>query len=165
SASVTGNEFSGYAEIGPRAFTFGQVRLRPFMGIGYAWFDSESFTESGAPAGANLSVDSGSYQSLELGPGLLADQVIDLGPGFKLRAELRARYTHEFLDTNPKLDASISGSAFEVQGKSPGRHVGLLGASLEFIDRGGVTTYLSYDFRGNTDMLEHTASAGIQVRF
>ena len=95
----------------------------------------------------------------------LADQTIELGPSLKLRTELRARYNHEFLETNPKLRATISGNSFEVEGVSSGTDFGLIGVSLEFIDPGGLSTFVGYDFRGNTKLQEHDVSAGLLFRF
>jgi outer membrane autotransporter protein len=164
--SYTGNEFSTYAELGTRAFELGaDIRLRPFIGVGYGYFEREGFDESGGPTGANLSVDSQSYQSLDLAVGATIDQVIDLGPRLRLRTELRARYDHEFLDTNPKLNARISGQPFEVAGVSVGRDIGLVGLGVEFIDAGGLSTFLGYDARFNTEFVEHNATIGILVRF
>ena len=120
---------------------------------------------SGAPAGTNLSGPSSDYQSLDLAIGLSADQVVALGPSLKLRAELRARYDHEFLDTHPTLDASISGNSFAVEGASAGSDFGLVGTTLEFIDPGGLSTFLGYDFRGNTKLQEHNVSVGLLIHF
>ena len=165
-SQFTGNEFSGYAELGTRAFDLGEnIRLRPFLGLGYGYYEQGSFDESGAPAGANLAVDSGSYQSLDLAFGVMLDQAYELSPTLQLRAELRLRYDHEFLDTNPKFDARISGQPFGIEGVSVGRDIGLAGLSLEFIDAGGLSTFLSFDARANTEFVEYNGSAGILFRF
>ncbi len=164
-ATYDGNEFSVYAEAGTRAFALGEVHLRPFLGLGYGYFDQASFAESGAPVGTNLSGPSSDYQSLDLAIGLSADQVVTLGPSLKLRAELRARYDHEFLDTHPTLDASIGGNPFSVEGASTGRDFGLVGTTIEFIDSGGLSTFLGYDFRGNTKLQEHNLSLGLLIHF
>ncbi|MED5261630.1 MAG: autotransporter domain-containing protein [Myxococcota bacterium] len=164
-ATYDGNEFTVYAEAGTRAFALGEVHLRPFLGLGYSYFDQASFAESGAPVGTNLSGPSSDYQSLDLAIGLSADQVVTLGPSLKLRAELRARYDHEFLDTHPTLDASIGGNPFSVEGASTGRDFGLVGTTIEFIDSGGLSTFLGYDFRGNTKLQEHNLSLGLLIHF
>ena len=73
--------------------------------------------------------------------------------------------TTRFLDTNPKLNARISGQPFEVAGVSIGRDIGLVGLGVEFIDAGGLSTFLGYDARFNTEFVEHNATIGILVRF
>ena len=162
-----GNEFSAYGELGTRAFEFEELSLHPFLGLGYGYFDRGSFTESGADPSVTLSVFEQVYQSLNLSAGTTLDQVFELGPKLKLRAEIRARYEYEFLDTNPRMQAIFvtSRQGFTVEGASTGRNVALVGASIEFIDAGGLSTFLNYDARVNGEFLENTVSLGILVEF
>ena len=162
-----GNEFSAYGELGTRAFEFEELSLHPFLGLGYGYFDRGSFTESGADPSVTLSVFEQVYQSLNLSAGTTLDQVFELGPELKLRAEIRARYEYEFLDTNPRMQAIFltSRQGFTVEGASTGRNVALVGASIEFIDAGGLSTFLNYDARVNGEFLENTVSLGILVEF
>ena len=162
-----GNEFSAYGELGTRAFEFEELSLHPFLGLGYGYFDRGSFTESGADPSVTLSVFEQVYQSLNLSAGTTLDQVFELGPELKLRTEIRARYEYEFLDTNPRMQAIFltSQQGFTVEGASTGRNVALVGASIEFIDAGGLSTFLNYDARVNGEFLENTVSLGILVEF
>ena len=166
-SNYTGNEFSAYAELGTKAVEFEDLSLHPFLGLAYAYFDRESFTESGAGPSIDLAVIDEVYQSLNLSAGATLDQVFELGPELKLRAEIRARYEYEFLDTNPELKAEFvgSGQGFAVEGVSTGRNVALVGAAIEFIDAGGLSTFLSYDARVNGEFLENTVTLGILVEF
>ena len=166
-SNYTGNEFSAYGEVGTKAVEFEDLSLHPFLGLAYAYFDRESFTESGAGRSIDLAVIDEVYQSLNLSAGATLDQVFELGPELKLRAEIRARYEYEFLDTNPELKAEFvgSGQGFAVEGVSTGRNVALVGAAIEFIDAGGLSTFLSYDARVNGEFLENTVTLGILVEF
>ncbi len=166
-SNYTGNEFSAYGELGTKAVEFEDLSLHPFLGLAYAYFDRESFTESGAGRSIDLAVIDEVYQSLNLSAGATLDQVFELGPELKLRAEIRARYEYEFLDTNPELKAEFvgSGQGFAVEGVSTGRNVALVGAAIEFIDAGGLSTFLSYDARVNGEFLENTVTLGILVEF
>jgi fibronectin-binding autotransporter adhesin len=166
-SNYTGNEFSAYAEMGTKAVEFQDLSLHPFLGLAYAYFDRESFSESGAGPSIDLAVTDEVYQSLNLSAGATLDQVFELGPELKLRAEIRARYEYEFLDTNPELKAEFvgSGQGFAVEGVSTGRNVALVGAAIEFIDAGGLSTFLSYDARVNGEFLENTVTLGILVEF
>ena len=83
----------------------------------------------------------------------------------RIRGELRLRYNHEFLDHRPVMRASFRGEDFGVVGVSTGRDTGLVGVTLEFIDRYNLSTFVGYDLRVNSQLLEHNVSLGVLFFF
>ena len=42
---------------------------------------------------------------------------------------------------------------------------GLVGVSLEFVDRNNLSTFVGYDLRANSKLLEHNVSLGVLIYF
>ena len=63
------------------------------------------------------------------------------------------------------LRATFRDQFFEVQGVSVGRDTGLVGVGIEFIDRYNLSTFIGYDLRVNSQLLEHNVNVGVLFFF
>ncbi|MEQ8501367.1 MAG: autotransporter outer membrane beta-barrel domain-containing protein, partial [Sneathiellaceae bacterium] len=132
-----GREYSAYAEGryrhqmavgGP-----GVLELLPLAGVQALRLRTDSYTETGAGA-MNLNVASDTVSSLRTSLGAAIAYPMAFADGRSLRPELRARWSHEFGDTDTVVDASFAaagGAAFQVASGDLGRDAALLGAGLE----------------------------------
>ena len=63
------------------------------------------------------------------------------------------------------MRASFRSQDFLIKGVSTGRDTGLVGVGIEFIDRYNLSTFVGYDLRVNSQLLEHNVGAGLLVYF
>jgi len=109
--------------------TFGDVKVTPRIGMRYAYFHANSFSESGA-GGQNLNVGSDSVRSLQPYVGVSVERAF--GDALKpVNAELHIGYAHELLDANRALSvASQDGTVFVAPGTSLPRGYMTAGANV-----------------------------------
>jgi outer membrane autotransporter protein len=162
--SFDGNEISGSLEAGTRPFELGPIRTLPFLSLSYTYLGREGFAETGAST-VGLEIFQEAHNSLTSGIGVVLDHLRELSPHLRLRGELRLRYDHEFLDHAPTMRATFDSQFFEVKGASVGRDTGLVGIGFEFLDRNDLSTFVGYDLRINSQLLEHNVNLGILFRF
>lgn len=132
-----GREYSAYLE---GRYTLdlavggpGRLELVPMAGLQALRLETDGYTETGAGP-LNLSVASDRVTSLRSSLGLSVAYPLSLTDGTVLRPEARARWSHEFGDTDTVVDASFAaapGPSFRIGSGELGRDAALLGLGLE----------------------------------
>lgn len=138
-----GQEFNAGAQAS-LPMMLGGVTVTPRVGLRYAYFHANGFSENGA-GGQNLSVGTDNARSLQP----YVDIALDKAFGDALRpidAEFRIGYAHELLDANRAVSvASQDGTLFTASGTSLPRGYLTAGASVTLHPRKNLDVSLSYD--------------------
>lgn len=150
------------------ALSYGGLQVEPFVGVRYAKFEMDGFSESGADA-ANLTIGDQEEESTQsrLGarfsfPGGLA--------GGTIRPEFRAVWVHEFeADQNRAIrssfgDGGIPGFVFNTNPVDD-EDTAELGASLRFTGARGATLVTAISGRFGGDVEEGALNLSLSVPF
>ncbi len=166
-----GREYSAYAEAryrhemavgGP-----GRLELVPLAGLQALRLQTDGYTETGAGA-MNLSVAADTVTSLRSSLGAALAYPMAFQDGTTLRPELRARWSHEFGDTDTVVDASFAsagGGAFQVSSGDLGRDAALLGAGLEAQLGPQLTLGAAYDVQLQEGYSAQAVTGRVRVAF
>ncbi|MEQ8349496.1 MAG: autotransporter outer membrane beta-barrel domain-containing protein, partial [Sneathiellaceae bacterium] len=166
-----GREYSAYAEGryrheiavgGP-----GVLELLPLAGVQALRLRTDGYTETGAGA-MNLNVAADTVSSLRTSLGAAMAYPMALSDGRSLRPELRARWSHEFGDTDAAVDASFAaagGAAFQVASEELGRDAALLGAGLEARLSPRLSLAAAYDLQWQQGYTAQAVTGRVRVAF
>ena len=165
-STPTGQSYSSYGEAG-YGLRAGGYTLTPYAGLGYVHSHIEGFTEEGGFFGA-LTTGAADANSLATTLGVRASTRVSLGEHGVLVPELRAGWSHEFLDAAQTINASLTnvpGSLFSATGANFGRESALIGAGVTYDLATAVKLFADYDGKLTGSFQEHAFSAGLRVRF
>ncbi|WP_321786382.1 autotransporter domain-containing protein [Paraburkholderia sp. J94] len=129
--------------------TLGSFTVTPRVGLRYAYFHANDFSESGA-GGQDLAVGSDNVRSLQPYVGVTVDRAF--GDALRpVNAQLRIGYAHELLDANRAVSVAASdGTLFTAPGTSLPRGYFTAGAGVTLHPRKHLSVSLSYDALINT---------------
>ncbi|WP_321901430.1 autotransporter domain-containing protein [Paraburkholderia tropica] len=129
--------------------TLGSFTVTPRVGLRYAYFHANDFSEGGA-GGQDLAVGSDNVRSLQPYVGVTVDRAF--GDALRpVNAQLRIGYAHELLDANRAVSVAASdGTLFTAPGTSLPRGYFTAGAGVTLHPRKNLTVSLSYDALINT---------------
>lgn len=166
-----GREYTAYAEgryrhevsMGGR----GRLEVVPMAGVQVLRLHEDGYTENGAGI-LNLTVSSNTVTSVRSSIGAALAYPMALSGGRNLRPEVRARWSHEFADTDSVLDAgfaSAPGTAFRIRSDELTRHVWLLGAGLEAKFGSRANLSLAYDAQLRKGYTAHALTGRVRIVF
>ncbi|MGC1478868.1 MAG: autotransporter domain-containing protein, partial [Chthoniobacterales bacterium] len=134
----------------------------------YVFLGVDGFTESGADT-LNVAVERQRAHSLRGSLGGRVAYTVDLTDRITLTPEIRMAWQHEFLDEGRAIGASLDngeGPAFDVFTERGARNNAFGGAGITVNVGRNVSAYTFYNPQfGGDDVVAHTISAGINVRF
>ena len=136
------------------ALAAGAWQLRPLAGLRYAKLKEDGFTESGATAGANLTVAARSTSNTTYSAGLRALRPFNAGSSADGGFELRVVYSYIAGDVNAPISARLAGQAasFTSSGTPLKREALTFGA--------GVAGKLGRNFTGFADVSIEARGSG-----
>lgn len=156
SADFDGSTFSANFEAG-KTLTYGNVALRPAIGLDWLHVKSDGYTETGAP-GLNLSQTSQSDNLLRATVG--ASVALNGGP---VVPSLGLRWGHDISQADGALAYSFAGlgnSSFLIDRNTPDRDALLVDAGLDAdLGKGMLLT-----FAGSADLRSNAQSYGLSVK-
>ena len=92
--------------------------------------------------------------------------VIRIDEQLWLHPELRARWVHEFGDTERELSASIGGSpgqGFDVTGAEAPTDAGVIGIGWTLISAGRMHLFIDYDVTIASELIQHGVAGGFKI--
>jgi uncharacterized protein with beta-barrel porin domain len=144
SGSADGLAGGGSVTLGWRFRADSQLLLQPAATLGYVHQHQGHVGENGG-GGADLLVNSASFDSLQSTVGLRVTQSIPLSAGTLVPA-FQAGWVHEYLDTVPQVVESFVAvpSPFTQTGTASARNAGLFGADIGYVPKPGLRLSLRY---------------------
>ena len=166
-ADAQGTVYGAGANVGA-AFTYGGLIVEPFVGVRYAKFEMDGFSERGAGA-ASLTLGDQEEESTQSRVGARVSFASGFGGGV-LRPEFRAAWVHEFeAEENRAIRTSFGDSAMPsfVFNTTPvdDADTAELGASLSFTGYGGMTVTAAATGRTGGDVKEGALNLSLRVPF
>lgn len=162
-----GGMFSGYVEAGLNWQRRPDCLIQPLASLQVATVDIDGYTESGGTTG--LQYDSERYTSTQTGLGAKATRrLFRDADGSTAEIELRARWLHEFGDTQSSVGVQFTGqpgAAFRVEDAAIGRDSAVLGAGLSARLGQATRLYFDYDTELNPDRTTQIFSAALEYRW
>jgi len=133
--------------------------ITPTIGATYTHLSPDSYTETGA-GGANLTVETDTIESLELGAAIKSQWDINQTDGSVLSPSLHAGYRYDIIGDTIQSTSNFTGggASFNTQGADPARGTATIGAGLQYQATSNWTLSAGYDFEIRQD---YTAHAGI----
>ncbi|TXH37669.1 MAG: autotransporter outer membrane beta-barrel domain-containing protein [Rhodospirillaceae bacterium] len=165
-SDYSGNRIFAYGEAG-YVLKLGETSLQPLASLQYTWLRQDNFKEHGA-GGADLTADASTMNSLKSGLGLRISYQFQTGDETFFVPELRARWMHEFLDTQSSTStelAGLPGSAFTVKGIDTTRNGALVGAGFTSDISSAVAMMVDYDAFVSADQTVHNISGGFKIKW
>lgn len=165
-ADYDANVYSARAQIG-RDFAVGSKgKFTPSLISQYAAFDSEKYTETGAGT-ANLTVDTGLVQRLDLGVGMRYSADLRRESGALLRPSVNVNYIYDVLDDEVSSNSTFQGGggSFAVRGANFEQGRFQAGLGLDYYQTGNWQFSGRYDFEGNDEYQSHGASLRASYNF
>jgi len=164
---LDGSALTGYVETGFDWCSYRNWLMQPLAAFQFARLDLDEYTESGGDSA--LGYDDQSYESYKSSLGMKWTRDL-LGDAAEERfaVQLRARWVHEFGDTESVVDtyfASDPATVFAVRNDEIARDSAVLGAGLNAQLGRSTRWYADYDVRLNRDDTAHLISAGLQYRW
>jgi outer membrane autotransporter protein len=156
-----GAHFAG----GLNVVDFGGVVVQPTARFDYTHLYRESFTEKGADS-LDLAVGTEKLDSIvaQLGARLFGQ--LEIGDGFWLMPELRARWMHEFGDTEREINAGLAGAltggTWRVSSVSWPRDAAVLGVGWTITAPKYFQLYLDYDATLGSGVFENGMGLGLR---
>jgi outer membrane autotransporter protein len=144
-------------------------QITPRAGFSYFHIGQSAFTESGANS-LDLAVNPASLDALRSRLGISVSQPMMLG-ATQILPELRAAWTHDFLDDRGAFAAAFSGAPavnFTQIGAATGRDAAELGAGVSFAIAqttipGQLSAFVQYDATIAAHQTNNTVAAGLKV--
>ena len=133
------------------------MRLTPFLSAHYLYYDTDSFTETGA-GGLNLSVDNDAMQVLDIGVGIDLKDDFEYGDGSIITPKLSVGYSYDVIGDQVQTTSSFSGGggAFETDGLTPAQSKLNLGLAVGYTDQDDWQLSASYDYDHKSDFNSHS---------
>jgi subtilase-type serine protease len=152
-----------------RAFAVSDWQVTPRAGFTYYHIGQSGFTESGASS-LDLTVNPNSLDALRSRIGINAAQSMTLGDT-TLLPELRAAWTHDFLDDRGGFAAAFAGApavSFSEVGAATGRDAADLGAGVSFAVAqsaipGQLSAFVQYDATIAAHQTNNAVAAGLKL--
>jgi len=137
----------------------GAPTITPTIGATYTHLSPDSYTETGA-GGANLTVETDTIESLELGLGIQSKWDINQTDGSILSPSVHAGYRYDIIGDTIQSTSNFTGggASFNTQGADPARGTATIGAGLQYKATSNWTLSAGYDFEIKDD---YTAHAGV----
>ena len=162
-SSYAADQATLYGEAGWR-LRLGALEAMPWTGLQWSQVRVHGFIETGAGA-LDLASDGNSFRMLDAVAGVRVGTSVAAG-GLTWVPQARVAWTHSFGDTDPQLDlAFTNGGAFLVSGVTSEPNFLTLGAGLSVLAGDAVYGFLDYAAHLADGSREHTATAGLRVRF
>jgi len=142
----------------------GPVEIQPLASFAYSHVQQDQIDESGADS-LDLRADSQDVDSVVSGLGGRLHGVFTLDKDLWFHPELRARWLHEFGDTERELTTRIGGdpgASYRVVGAEAPSDAGEIGVRWEVIAGRRLHVFASYDVTLASELLQHGASAGFK---
>ena len=164
--SYHSNAFTGYVETGYRVKVDKTLDIIPMASLQYSDISRQSFDESGAGI-ASLFVDSESANSFLGTLGVRVRKEFATATGGTVTPEFRARWVHEFSNSDYKVNASFGGSpgVFSVATDRPDRDSILLGLGLNASLRSNTSIFANFDANLGSEQKDYSGSLGIRYRW
>ncbi len=163
----SGNLLSGYFEAGFDAYRNAAWLLQPLASFQISHLELDGYTESGG-AGA-LAYDDQDFDSYLGSLGVRVRRTLSHKAHIRdATAELRARWLHEFGDTQSNVDAHFltnPAAVFTISDSEISRDSAVLGAGLNVPLGGSVRAQMDYDVLLNPDKTDHVVSAALEYRW
>lgn len=164
-ASYDGRQYGARAEAGVPLALGGAV-VTPFAALAFNHLKQDGYTETGT-AGAALSVNGSSSNSLRSGLGVKASADFAAADGWTLTPNARAVWLHEFNGDAPNLTSRYvaGGSAFTTAGAESARDHAVLGVGLDLASSGGTTLSAKYDADLSEQFVGHSGLLQLRALF
>jgi subtilase-type serine protease len=152
-----------------RPLSLGDLLITPRAGFTYFHIGQSGFTESGANS-LDLTVNPNALDALRSRIGVRVAQSMTLGD-FNLVPELRAAWTHDFLDDRGAFAAAFAGApgiSFQQVGAATGRDAADLGAAVSFALAqntipGQLSAFVQYDATIAAHQTNNAVAAGLKL--
>ncbi len=152
-----------------RAFQYEAWKITPRIGFSYFHIGQSAFSESGADS-LNLTVNPASLDALRSRMGAVVSEPMQLGEA-RLQPELRAAWTHDFLNDRGAFNAAFAGApgvSFSQIGAPTGRDAAELGAGLSFAIAqtslpANLSAFVQYDATIAKHQTDHAVAAGLKL--
>jgi outer membrane autotransporter protein len=152
-----------YGEAGWR-LRVGSLDVMPWTGLAWSQARVQGFAEEGAGV-VDLLSDGATYRMLDAIAGIRFGTSF-AHAGLTWMPQARIAWTHSFGDIDPRLDLAFhNGGAFVVAGVRREPDALALGAGLNVFDAGAVSGFIDYTAILSDGARDHTATAGLRVRF
>jgi autotransporter-associated beta strand protein len=164
-ADFDGFDAGGRIEGAVDLFQVRGIEFQPLASFTYTHVQQDEIEESGAGT-LNLTTDEESIDSLLSGVGARIHGVVRIDDEMWFHPEFRARWTHEFGDTDRELDAVIGGEPgglFTVQGAEVPTDAGVIGVSWTLVSAGRLHAFLDYDVTLAPDLIQHGVAVGFKI--
>jgi outer membrane autotransporter protein len=139
------------------------VELQPLASISYTHVQQDEIDESGADT-LDLTGDEEEVDSIVSGLGGRVHGVLEIGQDLWLHPELRARWNHEFGDTERELSSvrigGQPGAVFEVSGAEFPSDTGVIGVSWTLVAAGRLHAFIDYDVTLASELIQHGVAVG-----
>lgn len=164
-ARYSGWSGQAFGEVGYR-IDLEAISLEPFAGLTFQHTRTESYRESGAGA-ANLDVRSDRGSELTSTLGVQVMRSFELESGLRLRPHASVAWEHRLAGAGAQADIGFvaGGSRFRVSGPTRNRNAAQLGAGLDIELGSGFEAFGNYDVHLSRSHRDHTARAGVRLRF
>jgi len=151
-ASFNGQQYTAMLATG-KHFVFDQTVVTPLVSLQLTHIAVGSYQESGA-GDVNLNVNSQSYNFVQSGLGVKAEQLIRSGANTYV-PEVHVKWLHDFKATTMQQDASLAGggSSFSASGVSQDRDLFNVGVGISLLtcncERNAWSVKALYDYKWN----------------
>ncbi|HLS69951.1 MAG TPA: autotransporter outer membrane beta-barrel domain-containing protein, partial [Kiloniellales bacterium] len=154
-----------FGEVGHR-FDLEDLVVEPFAGLAFHHSRTESYRESGA-GDANLEVGKDRHSALYSTIGVQVSETFELDDGLRLRPFATLGWEHRLTGSSGDADLAFAagGSRFTVSGPKRSKDAALVGVGLDIGLGSGVEAFGAYDGYLSRRQHDHTARAGLRVRF
>jgi outer membrane autotransporter protein len=145
-------------------FRAGPVEFQPLASFAYIHVQQDEIDEDGADS-LDLTADEEEVDSLVSGLGTRVHGDFEIGKELWFHPELRARWLHEFGDTERRLTSRIGGepgASFRVDGAEAPADTGVFGVRWEVIASRRLHVFAGYDVSLASELLQHGAAAGFK---
>lgn len=146
-------------------FYFGKkCVVTPFAGMTYIYTDTDGYTESGAGV---LSMQIKDYDT----DAFLGTVGVKASYAFtsRISGEVRASYTHDFVDEDPKVQyrttGDTTGNYSEAIGLRADEDTWSLGAGLSGQINDATSVFVNYDWATKDEFDSHTVTSGVRFEF
>ncbi len=149
-----------------RDFVWEGMTLTPSVVGDYLNFHPQSYTETGA-GGADLNVNYGNFNQLDLGGSLKAGWTFKDANGGVTKPDLHVGYRYNVLNDNVQATSSFTagGGAFTTNGLTPGRSIFDAGADIKFVATTNWNLSASYDFEAKSGYTSHSGVVRAGYKF
>ena len=152
-----------YGEAGWR-LRVGSLDVMPWTGLAWSQARVQGFAEQGAGV-VDLLSDGATYRMLDAIAGIRFGTSF-AHAGLTWMPQARIAWTHSFGDIDPRLDLAFrNGGAFVVAGVRREPDALALGAGLNVFNAGAASGFIDYTAILSDGARDHTATAGLRVRF